>query len=896
MAIKKISDVSTSTLKSGAYVVVSQPETVNGSEVEAIRRVPWSNIKQDAIADLSNSISQLDGVVNGTTSGETQDVTSSVEWTSGGSVVYSSGTINTNNTNYSYADIPLGTATHVAGYTRAGMEVDKGLAFLDSNGNYVSGDYNAGASSYDWNYSLDVPNGAATLRISCATSKLSNFTCILTLGASDGLVDRVAALEEAGSATALTELTDVALDSPSSGQALVYDPTTQKWINGDVSITVDSALSGSSTNPVQNSAIYTALASKASASDLATLDATVNGSGSSYTQDVTDSVEWTSGGSVIYSDGTINTQNTNYSYADIPLSTATRVSGYTRAGMESDKGLAFLDSNGNYISGDYHAGVSSYDWNYSFEIPSGAATLRISCATSKLANFTCTLTFEASGGLVARVEALENAGSAASLTELTDTTISSPTDGQVLKYDSSTSKWVNGTAEGSSASFGDLTVNWVDGYYVNAYTLGSTATPAAALTASDTQSIAFVDISAYAGGTISGHTRLNDSTCLAFFDSHGMFISGETLPSGVAYEWDFTDISVPASAKTVAISCKTSSKSSFTISGGGLLTGTVTRALEYDPPVCYGLDNTKSDFHYDSTTRLNDMYTWFDILTATFPRNMTRVQIGTSTTPEGTYAAVDDSTYPIYAYVIQGDYYVSGNDFIIASGIHGDETVGDGIQSVVSVAYFVKDLLCNPQKNKYLSFMKWNCRILVVPVMNPWGYQNGYRCNGRGVDCNRNFDCNFDPEYESYGYSSGTAAFSENESSAVATYISENFADAKYCTELHTRGGDVLSDDERWFTKVTDTNTVMQDAVTVVGYYMRRMYAGTVANGTQVSTELPPTFRAYVDSILNIPTNLVECAKSENSDITTFNADLVQMQYVQYLGAMTQVLVETYVM
>ena len=180
--------------------------------------------------------------------------------------------------------------------------------------------------------------------------------------------------------------------------------------------------------------------------------------------------------------------------------------------------------------------------------------------------------------------------------------------------------------------------------------------------------------------------------------------------------------------------------------------------------------------------------------------------------------------------------------------------------------------------------------------MNPWGYQNGKRCNGRGVDVNRNFDINFDPTYESYGYSSGTEAFSENESAAVANYISENFANAKYCTELHTRGGNTLPNDDRWFTTTTSTATVLQNAVSEVGYYMRKIYGGAVSNGQQNADSLPSTFRAYVDHVLNIPANLIECAKSVNSDITTFNSDLVQRQYVQYLGSMTQKLVEAFVM
>ena len=57
--------------------------------------------------------------------------------------------------------------------------------------------------------------------------------------------------------------------------------------------------------------------------------------------------------------------------------------------------------------------------------------------------------------------------------------------------------------------------------------------------------------------------------------------------------------------------------------------------------------------------------------------------------------------------------------------------------------------------------MKNNCKIIIIPVINPWGYQNGRRCNGRGVDLNRNFDYNFKVG-TSYGYSTGDSAFSEN--------------------------------------------------------------------------------------------------------------------------------------
>ena len=108
------------------------------------------------------------------------------------------------------------------------------------------------------------------------------------------------AIVEAASHTAnLSGLLDVDLDDPQEGQVLTYDYTAGKWTNEDPSggdslpevdasdngdvltvvngqwdkatpsgggVTVDSAMSSSSTNPVQNKVIYTALQNKADSS------------------------------------------------------------------------------------------------------------------------------------------------------------------------------------------------------------------------------------------------------------------------------------------------------------------------------------------------------------------------------------------------------------------------------------------------------------------------------------------------------------------------------------------------------------------------------------------------------------------------------------------------------
>ena len=61
------------------------------------------------------------------------------------------------------------------------------------------------------------------------------------------------------SSASVSSLTDVNLTNVANNQALLYNFTTQKWENKDVTIIVDSALDSTSTNPVENRVIAQAL-------------------------------------------------------------------------------------------------------------------------------------------------------------------------------------------------------------------------------------------------------------------------------------------------------------------------------------------------------------------------------------------------------------------------------------------------------------------------------------------------------------------------------------------------------------------------------------------------------------------------------------------------------------
>lgn len=71
-----------------------------------------------------------------------------------------------------------------------------------------------------------------------------------------------------GGSSTLAGLTDTNIANKQDGQVLTYDSQSSKWVNrtpsGGSTITVDTAISSTSTNPVQNKVIKQALDGKAS--------------------------------------------------------------------------------------------------------------------------------------------------------------------------------------------------------------------------------------------------------------------------------------------------------------------------------------------------------------------------------------------------------------------------------------------------------------------------------------------------------------------------------------------------------------------------------------------------------------------------------------------------------
>lgn len=89
--------------------------------------------------------------------------------------------------------------------------------------------------------------------------------------------------------------------------------------------------------------------------------------------------------------------------------------------------------------------------------------------------------------------------------------------------------------------------------------------------------------------------------------------------------------------------------------------------------------------------------------------------------------------YNIYSYDFKPVNYEK--TIILISGIHGNEYT-----PFFGVSRFL-ELLCNENLNHNdLNYIKNKVRLIFVPCVNPWGFENDCRNNFNDVDLNRNSD------------------------------------------------------------------------------------------------------------------------------------------------------------
>ena len=151
---------------------------------------------------------------------------------------------------------------------------------------------------------------------------------------------------------------------------------------------------------------------------------------------------------------------------------------------------------------------------------------------------------------------------------------------------------------------------------------------------------------------------------------------------------------------------------------------------------------------HPQVNRLTQIYAWFDELAESYPDCVSMSVLGMDAT----------GTYEVRAYTIEapkgtGSGTDARDEILWLSNIHGHEKY-----CLVSTYWLAREMLEHYWSDPHMAFLWANCRLVIVPAVNPWGVANGKRYNGNSVDLNRNFDADWTyfPD-EGNGSSGGTS-------------------------------------------------------------------------------------------------------------------------------------------
>lgn len=240
-------------------------------------------------------------------------------------------------------------------------------------------------------------------------------------------------------------------------------------------------------------------------------------------------------------------------------------------------------------------------------------------------------------------------------------------------------------------------------------------------------------------------------------------------------------------------------------------------------PVPSGYCESKVEYntngtHYLSKYDFATMTGMFTALATDYSDYVTETLLGQDAT--GTY---DIKSYVLDAPSAISDGYESAMSrdkpvFIITSGLHGVEP-----DAVHAVYHFMKDLCDNYMENEQLEYLRNNVKFVIVPLSNPWGYVNQSYYNSNNVDLNKNFKHG----YQTNGTANtGTGAYSEVETQLLKG-VFDMYSDAIFHLECHGKYGEDTSFAQTiWFSLMRSLNSDLIElcAESITKQIGRRLY------------------------------------------------------------------------
>lgn len=204
----------------------------------------------------------------------------------------------------------------------------------------------------------------------------------------------------------------------------------------------------------------------------------------------------------------------------------------------------------------------------------------------------------------------------------------------------------------------------------------------------------------------------------------------------------------------------------------------------YKAQTCEGYNATS---HFTDTISLSDIYGVYDAMVAQNPDYATRTLLGKDQTGEYDIFMYDFN--PVEANAI--NFTAQLPKIVITTDTHGEEK-----SSTIGLRNFMRDICNNWVDDDLLEYLRWNVHFIIIPIVNPYGFVNHTRQNGRNVDLNRNFDAYWDSFPYDEDHYKGDSPFSEKESQYVRDVILAN-PDIACFIDYHMNGSNYTFNE--WF-------------------------------------------------------------------------------------------------
>lgn len=240
------------------------------------------------------------------------------------------------------------------------------------------------------------------------------------------------------------------------------------------------------------------------------------------------------------------------------------------------------------------------------------------------------------------------------------------------------------------------------------------------------------------------------------------------------------------------------------------------------------------------------------------------------------------NTYPIYEYEFKPKNYT--RTILLSSGMHTYE-----LPAHFGCGWLIKSIMEKHNSNLMLKYLYENVRIKIIPIINPWGWNQNPKTygNSNGVNPNRNFDYNDEngnSVWEQFPVYSGTkgdsnynewnvkgsAPFSEAEARILRDWALKNKDIAEFWIDCHTGLGLGPWDNFIYYTSDSKLKTNIETALNRLEDRIWNTYH--ISPTKEVRVDSPGSIRlAWAQKVAGIPGMTVEQTASNTRWGTSIN-------------------------